>query len=62
MKNINDIVADVTEPPETFEEYLTLYANQVGDLVNGYLPSGTHPDMDRYLYDPLKKYSENGNF
>ena len=60
MKNINDIVADVTEPPETFEEYLTLYANQVGDLVNGYLPSGTHPDMDRYLYDPLKKYSENG--
>ncbi len=60
MKNINDIVADVTEPPETFEEYLTLYANQVGDLINGYLPSGTHPDMDRYLYDPLKKYSENG--
>ncbi len=60
MKNINDIVADVTQSPETFEEYLALYANQVGDLINEYLPSGTHPDMDRYLYDPLKKYSENG--
>ncbi len=60
MKNINDIIADVTEPPESFEKYLAAYANQVGDLVNEYLPTGTHPDMDRYLYDPLKKYSENG--
>ncbi len=60
MKNINDIIADVTEPPESFEKYLAAYANQVGDLVNEYLPTGTHPDMDRYLYDPLKKYSANG--
>ncbi len=60
MKNINDIIADVTEPPESFETYLAAYANQVGDLVNEYLPTGTHPDMDRYLYDPLKKYSANG--
>ncbi len=60
MKNINDIIADVTEPPESFETYLAAYANQVGDLVNEYLPTGTHPDMDRYLYDPLKRYSANG--
>ena len=59
MKNINEIIADVKNPPKTFEEYLAVFADQVGDLVNAYLPSGSHPDMDRYLYDPLKKYSEN---
>ena len=60
MKNINEIIADVAEPPKTFEGYLMAYADQVGDLVNTYLPAGTHPDMDRYLYTPLKRYSENG--
>lgn len=60
MKNINEIIADVAEPPKTFEGYLMAYADQVGDLVNTYLPTGTHPDMDRYLYTPLKRYSENG--
>lgn len=60
MKNINEIIADVAEPPKTFEGYLMAYADQVGDLVNTYLPAGTHPDMDRYLYAPLKRYSENG--
>ena len=59
MKNINEIIAEVKNPPKTFEEYLAVFADQVGDLVNAYLPSGSHPDMDRYLYDPLKKYSEN---
>ena len=60
MKNINEIIADVAEPPKTFEGYLMAYAEQVGDLVNTYLPAGMHPDMDRYLYTPLKRYSENG--
>ena len=54
MKNINEIIADVAEPPKTFEGYLMAYADQGGDLVNTYLPAGTHPDMDRYLYAPLK--------
>ena len=60
MNNINDIIAAVEKPPSTFEEYLSLYAAQVGDLVNEYIPVGTHPDMDRYLYEPLLSYSQNG--
>ena len=60
MNNINDIISAVEEPPKTFEEYLTCYADQVGDLVNSYIPHGTHPDMDRYLYEPLVAYSKNG--
>ena len=58
--NINEIIATVENPPSSFEEYLGFYAEKVGELVNSYLPEGSHPDMDRYLYDPLKHYSENG--
>ena len=46
--------------PDTFEEYLDRYAAPVGDIINSYIPKGTHPDMDRYLYAPLLKYSRNG--
>ncbi|MEG0504166.1 MAG: polyprenyl synthetase family protein, partial [Raoultibacter sp.] len=60
MNTINEIVASVQKQPESFEEYLTYYADQVGDLVNSYIPEGSHPDMERYLYQPLRKYSENG--
>ena len=28
MKNINEIIADVAEPPKTFEGYLMAYADQ----------------------------------
>ena len=60
MENINEIIADVKNPPTSFEEYLTCYADKVGELVNEYIPWGTHPDMDRYLYQPLFSYSQNG--
>lgn len=60
MDNINDIIANVEEAPESFEEYLSYYASRVGDLVNAYIPQGSHPDMNRYLYDPLTAYSQNG--
>ena len=60
MDNINEIIAAVKEPPESFEEYLSRYADSVGDLVNSFIPKGSHPDMDRYLYDPLTSYSQNG--
>lgn len=60
MDNINEIIAAVETPPSTFEEYLSCYANRVGDLVNEYIPTGSHPDMDRYLYGPLLEYSRNG--
>lgn len=60
MENINEILGDITNPPHSFEEYLDCYADRVGELINGYIPSGSHPDMDRYLYAPLLKYSQNG--
>ena len=60
METINDIFASTDDTPKSFEDYLDLYADRVGDLVNSYIPEGTHPDMDRYLYDPLREYSENG--
>ena len=48
------------DPPATFEEYLDRYAETVGELVNTYIPTGSHPDMDAYLYGPLLRYSQNG--
>ncbi len=43
-----------------FEEYLKRYASKIGDLVNSYIPHGSHKDMDTYLYNPLRVYSQNG--
>ncbi len=60
MENINEIIAGVDNPPTTFEEYLNCYAVKVGDLVNEFIPRGAHPDMNRYLYEPLAVYSDNG--
>lgn len=57
---MEELLEAVANPPATFEEYLDSYADTVGDLVNTFIPRGTHPDMDKYLYDPLLKYSQNG--
>ena len=57
---MNELLAGEANLPATFEEYLAMYAEVVGRLVNSYIPEGTHPDMDTYLYNPLTKYSENG--
>ena len=59
-KTIRDIIILAKNPPKTFEEYLNAYAEQVGDLIVSYIPTGSHTDMDRYLYDPLTAYSKNG--
>ena len=48
------------EQPQSFEEYLDRYADQVGDILNTYIPHGAHPDMDRYLYTPVLEFSRNG--
>ena len=48
------------DDPKTFEEYLDRYADSVGEMVNTYIPRGTHPDMDKYLYAPLLEFSRNG--
>ena len=50
----------VGEQPVDFEDYLDRYANRVGDLVNAYIPKGSHPDMDKYLYTPMLEFSRNG--
>ena len=60
MTTITEILAETKTEPTTFEEYLSCYAKRVGDLVNTYIPHGSHPDMDRYLYKPLWDYSQNG--
>lgn len=46
--------------PALFESYLSRYADKVGDIINTFIPVGSHPDMDKYLYAPLMKYSQNG--
>ena len=51
---------EAMDRPGSFEEYLDLYADSVGNLINEFIPKGTHPDMDRYLYGPLLTYSQNG--
>ena len=57
---VDDLLVGVVNPPETFEEYLSSYAQVVGDLVNDFIPSGSHDGMDDYLYAPLLGYSRNG--
>ncbi len=59
-ESMNELLTAAANPPASFEEYLIQNAKVVGDLVNSYIPSGDHPDMDTYLSGPLMKYSENG--
>ena len=60
METVSSILNSIEKPPATFEEYLDSYAGKLGDIINSYIPSGAHPDMDEYLYGPLKRYSANG--
>lgn len=60
MEKISKVISAVDYAPTTFEEYLDKYASKTGDIINSYIPHGTHPDMDRYLYSPLLRYSQNG--
>ena len=60
MKRIEDIISSADMEPETFEQYLDSCADIVGEIANEFIPKGTHPDMDTYLYGPLLRYSENG--
>ena len=59
MVSINELLTSGVKPT-SFEDYLNSYADQVGDLINSFIPRGTHPDMNRYLYDPLLRFSKNG--
>jgi geranylgeranyl diphosphate synthase type I len=57
--NIRDIIASSDHTPSSFEDYLSNFAPQVGDIINSYIPSASHPDIERYLYGPLREYSQN---
>ena len=59
MVDLNDLLV-ASEDIHTFEDYLDRYADRVGDAINAFIPRGTHPDMDRYLYTPLLQFSRNG--
>ena len=60
MSYISEIISGALNTPNTFEDYLNSHAEKVGDLVNEFISRGSHPDMDRYLYEPLVRYSDNG--
>lgn len=59
MQDVNELLLS-GEPSESFEDYLTRYADRIGDLVNSFIPKGSHADIDKYLYTPLSTFSENG--
>ena len=58
--DINALFDFRTARPASFQEYLDRYADKVGEVVNTFIPQGSHPDMDKYLYAPLREYSKNG--
>ena len=59
MKKFSELVA-ASDVPSSFEGYLNMFAEPVGDIVNGYIAEGDHSDISRYLYAPLLEYSKNG--
>ena len=59
MIDIDELLSTGNQPT-TFDEYLNEYADKVGEIVNQFIPRGSHPDMNKYLYDPLLSYSKNG--
>ena len=60
MIDLNELLITGSEDIQSFEDYLNRYADRVGEAINGFIPKGTHPDMDRYLYAPLLRFSRNG--
>lgn len=47
------------DSPSLFEKYLNACADRAGEIINSFIPRGSHPDMETYLYGPLLKYSKN---
>lgn len=43
----------------SFGDYLEKCADAMGDIINSFIPQGSHPDMWTYLYGPLTSYSRN---
>ena len=47
-----------TGSPTLFESYLSRYADKVGDIINTFIPAGSHPDMDKYLEEITYKFQK----
>ncbi len=60
MKKFSEVVAQTPTKPKNFQEYLDTYAAPVAEIVNEYIDTGTHADIQKYLYSPLLEYSKNG--
>ena len=57
--DFNELIVEGQEPKD-FEDYLDRYADRVGAVLNTYIPKGSHPDMDKYLYTPMLEFSRTG--
>ena len=57
---MQDFLTQLNNPPADFDEYLDQFAEGIGEVVNSYLFSSDTPDIDRFLYEPLLEYSQNG--
>ena len=55
VETFSNTAADINN----FEDYLALCADTVGELVNGYIPASESADINRYLYTPLTRFSQN---
>ena len=47
------------DQPRNFEDYLNRFAAPVGELVGEYIAHASHPDLERYLYAPMRAFNEN---
>lgn len=59
-QNASEIISSIGTNVSTFQECLNLYAQEIGNLVNDYIPHSKRAYVNKYLYDPLFEYSENG--
>ena len=58
--SLDEILIQHVDEMKSFSDYLAACAGQVGVMINSFIPhSDVHEDINRYLYDPLTKYSEN---
>lgn len=58
--HVEQLASTRADGEQIFERFLNEYADVAGRIINAFIPTGTHPDMERYLYGPLTEYSENG--
>ena len=59
LAKIVDTFSNTAADINNFEDYLALCADTVGELVNGYIPASESADINRYLYTPLMRFSQN---